>query len=72
MFQRLRPLLSNQCAQQALTILERDFAAIDSLGPFRVAEFLGDRDHATVRADAAGTVRITAGHVAEKHVVFVR
>lgn len=56
-FHRLRPLLKNSSAEQALRILERDFATVDSVGPKRVAEFLGDADDATVRADAAGAVR---------------
>jgi hypothetical protein len=54
---RLQPLLSSLPVQQALAILERDFGTIDSLGPIRVAEFLGDRTDVAIRADAAGAVR---------------
>lgn len=56
-FQRLKPLLGSPSAQEALRILERDFAEFESLGPKRVAEFLGDPENETVRADAAGVVR---------------
>jgi predicted nucleotidyltransferase len=66
LFERLQPLLNIQCAQQALAILERDFAAIDSVGPVRVAEFLGDRQDTTIRADAAGAVRSLLG-LCRKH-----
>jgi hypothetical protein len=60
-FLRLQPLLNAPSAQKALTILERDFAAVDSVGPLRVAEFLGHRDDETIRADAAGVVRSLLG-----------
>lgn len=56
-FQRLEPLLKSPFAEQALQILERDFASVDSVGPKRVAEFLGNSDEETIRADAAGVVR---------------
>ena len=60
-FRRLQPLLHIPIVQQAIMILERDFATIDSVGPFRVAEFLGDREDTVVRADAAGAVRSLLG-----------
>lgn len=56
-FQRIEPLLNSQPAEHALQILERDFAGVDSVGTKRVAEFLGDAEDETVRADAAGAVR---------------
>jgi hypothetical protein len=56
-FQRLQPLLTSPFAQQALTVLEKDFSGIDQVGTMRVAEFLGDAQDETVRADAAGAVR---------------
>lgn len=56
-FARLQPILNARSTQQALTILERDFAQVDSVGPLRVAEFLGDQQDDTIRADAAGAVR---------------
>jgi hypothetical protein len=55
--QRLEPLLKSPFAEKALQILERDFADVDSVGTKRVAEFLGDAEEATIRADAAGAVR---------------
>jgi hypothetical protein len=56
-FRRLQPLLTSEPAQEALSILESDFAGIDFLGPRRVAEFLGSPQEETIRADAAGAVR---------------
>ncbi len=56
-FQRLKPLLESPATQQALRILGRDFAEYDSVGPRRVAEFLGDAENEVTRADAAGAVR---------------
>jgi hypothetical protein len=56
-FRRLQPLLTSPPAKRALTVLERDFTSVDSLGALRVAEFLGDPQDETIRADAAGAVR---------------
>lgn len=56
-FQRLESLLTSPFAEKALQVLERDFTRVDSVGTRRVAEFLGDADDETIRADAAGTVR---------------
>ncbi|HVA49797.1 MAG TPA: hypothetical protein VNH11_25745 [Pirellulales bacterium] len=56
-FERLRPLLGAQPTEDAIAILARDFEGVDSVGPMRVAEFLGDRRDADIRADAAGAVR---------------
>ena len=56
-FERLKPLLNSPSAQEALAILERDFTGVDSVGPLRVAEFLGNRQDEAIRADAAGAVR---------------
>jgi hypothetical protein len=56
-FRRLQPLLTKPSAQRAIEILERDFTEVDSLGPMRVAEFLGDPQDAAIRADVAGAVR---------------
>ncbi len=55
--QRLKPLLPSASAKQALDILENDFSGIDRVGAKRVAEFLGNAQDETVRADAAGVVR---------------
>jgi hypothetical protein len=60
-FQRLQPLLTSLSAQQALKILEDDFSAITLAGPMRVAEFLGDPQDETLRADAAAAVRSLLG-----------
>jgi predicted nucleotidyltransferase len=60
-FQRLQPLLTSPSAQLALTVLENDFSGIDFVGTMRVAEFLGDPQEETVRADAAGAVRSLLG-----------
>lgn len=43
-------------ARDALAILAEDFATENHLGPIRRAEFLGDRDDAALRQDAAGAV----------------
>jgi hypothetical protein len=56
-FRRLQPLLKSPSAQQALQVLERDFAGVDSVGTMRLADFLGDAEDEAVRADAAGAVR---------------
>lgn len=56
-YQRIQPLLANAFAQQALGILESDFSQSDQAGTMRVAEFLGDAQDDTIRADAAGAVR---------------
>ena len=60
-FARLQPLLNAPSTQQALVILERDFVGVDSVGILRVAQFLGDEQDATVRADASGAVRSLLG-----------
>ncbi len=57
LFQRLQPLLENSFATQALEILARDFSELDSVGTMRAAEFLGNAQDETIRADASGAVR---------------
>jgi len=56
-FQRLRPLLEKSPTQEALEILQHDFAEVDTVGTKRVAEFLGNPGDETIRADASGAVR---------------
>ena len=56
-FQRLQPLLNSPSAQESLAILERDFTGNDNVGTKRVAEFLGDPQDESIKADAAGAVR---------------
>ena len=60
-FARLQPLLNAPFTQQMLAILERDFVGVDSVGILRVAQFLGDEQDATARADASGAVRSLLG-----------
>lgn len=60
-FERLRPLLQSIAAGQALAILKRDFKGINSVGPKRLAEFLGDPGNEELRADALGSVRALLG-----------
>lgn len=52
----LRPLLDNEPANDAIRILKEDFSAPESLGPMRVAEFVGRKSDAGFRADKAGAV----------------
>jgi len=56
-FERLKPLLSDQHVQSALDILQQDFSALDSVGIKRFAEFLGRQEEDELRADAAAAVR---------------
>lgn len=53
---RLRPLLGDADAQAALAILRRDFRDPESLGPKRVAAFMGSAADEGVRADVVGFV----------------
>ncbi len=54
--QRIAGFGDNSSALDAVSILTRDFSAMDLVGPVRVAEFLGGPDEG-VQADAAGFVR---------------
>jgi hypothetical protein len=56
-FRRLQPLLENSYTTQAIEILHQDFTEVESVGTKRVAEFLGDPQDGTIRADASGAVR---------------
>lgn len=60
-FNRLQPLLNAPSTRKALAALERDFIRVDSVGIMRLAEFLGDQEDETIRADAAGAVRSLIG-----------
>jgi hypothetical protein len=53
---RLRPLLDDPDAQQALDILRRDFLAPHVVGPRRVAAFLTGGPHDDLQADVVGFV----------------
>ena len=56
-FDRLKPLLNEQEAQQALKILQRDFSDPNGVGPRRVAEFLYASPNEELQADVVGFVR---------------
>lgn len=53
---RLRPLLGDAAAIEALAILRRDFLAHFGVGPRRVAEFLTGGPDDTVQADVVGFI----------------
>jgi hypothetical protein len=53
---RVRPLLDDRTAREAIGYLREDFARIDSLGPVRAAAFLGRSDDDGFKADVAGLV----------------
>lgn len=53
----LKPLLDSEIASEALAFLRDDFRDVRSIGPMRVAEFLGSPNDADISADAAGVVR---------------
>jgi hypothetical protein len=54
--ERLKPLLDDSVAREAVGYLREDFAALDSIGPSRVAAFLGRSDDDAFKADVAGLV----------------
>ncbi len=51
---RLKPLLDDPIAQEAIDIIRRDFTRNDSIGPMRVAEFITGGDNDMLQADVAG------------------
>lgn len=53
---RLVPLLSSEPGQQAIRVLQTDFASPDSLGPFRVALFVDGKPNEALQADASSFV----------------
>ena len=55
---RLRPLLGTEEGQRAIQILREDFLAVDSVGPMRVAEFLGNPGDLDLRAAVTGDVNL--------------
>ena len=54
---RLKPLLDDVVAQEAVGYLRQDFAQMDSIGPSRAAAFLGRQDDDAFRADVADLVQ---------------
>lgn len=53
---RLKPLLGDPSAQQALEYLREDFQAHEGLGPRRVAEFITGGPDDTIQADVVGFI----------------
>ena len=53
---RLRSLLDDEEAQKAVDVLDRDFTDPESLGPRRVAEFIGGGPDDDIQADVVGFV----------------
>ena len=54
--ERMRPLLDSTAARSAITILRRDFADLDHVGPVAVARFLNRADDDDLKRDVAGSV----------------
>lgn len=54
---KLRSLVTDAEAQKALSVLRRDFQALESVGPRRVAEFMIGGADSNVQADVVGYVR---------------
>ena len=52
-----RELAADREAQQAIVVLQRDFADQTNIGPRRIAEFLYGRSNPVLQADVAGFVR---------------
>ena len=53
----LAPLIADEEAKGAMQVLREDFAAIDSIGPRRAAEFIHGGRNDEAQADALGAVR---------------
>ena len=53
---RLKPLLGDPAANEAIRILERDFREHDGPGPRRVADFLSDAPDEEIQADVVGFI----------------
>lgn len=53
----LKPLLTESEAKKSLEILKEDFTEHESIGPFRVAQFLTGGKDDIIQADVAGSVR---------------
>jgi hypothetical protein len=53
---RLKPLLSDPSAQQAVEYLREDFQHHDGAGPRRVAEFITSGSDDVIQADVAGFI----------------
>ncbi len=55
--ERLKPLLGEAIAQEAIEHLKGDFLDPNGLGPRRVAEFLYEEPRADVQTEVVGFVR---------------
>ncbi len=53
---RLKPLLGDPSAQQAINYLREDFQELDGLGPHRVAEFITGGPDDAIEADTVGFI----------------
>jgi hypothetical protein len=53
---RLRPLVADAEAQRAISILQRDFSDIESVGPLRVAEFVSGAPDDDIQSDVVGFI----------------
>ncbi len=53
---RLRPLLTDQVAQEAIEVLREDFEKHDGVGPRRVAEFITGTADSGIQADVVGFI----------------
>jgi len=53
---RLKPLLGDPSAREAIDILKDDFLAHDNVGPRRVAEFIVGAANDEIQADVAGFI----------------
>ena len=54
---RLRPLLADTAAVEALEVLRRDFLTHNAVGPRRVAEFMSGGPDNEIQVDAVGYIR---------------
>ena len=52
----VRELTDDPATQDAIAILEEDFRELESLGPMRVAAFLGDQADEAIRTDVVGAI----------------
>jgi len=55
---RLKPLLDDEKAREAVDILQEEFQAEDRIGPMRVALFLTAGPEEEIRADVVGFIRL--------------
>ena len=61
---RLKPLLGDPAADEAIRILKRDFRQHDAVGPRRVADFVSDAPDEEVQADVVGFIGQLLDHCA--------